>query len=57
MRCEGNGCTKKAKLKLSQPSGWIRHWCYGHTMRNVKGLLRNVVKWNNGLYIQKVIEE
>jgi hypothetical protein len=57
MRCENTGCTKKAKVKVSQQSGWIRHWCYAHTAKNIKGLLRSIVKWNSAVYIQKVIEE
>lgn len=53
MRCENPGCTKKTKLKVSTQNGWVRRWCYRHTMVNIKGILRQVVKWNGALYIQK----
>lgn len=53
MRCENPGCTKKTKLKVSTANGWVRRWCYRHTALNVKGLLRQVVKWNGALYVQK----
>lgn len=46
-------CTKKSKLKVSTPNGWVRRWCFRHTLFNMKGMLRKLVEWNSALYIQK----
>lgn len=53
MRCEQKGCDKKAKLKLSMETAWSGSFCFKHTYRLVRVLLKTIQERNVSLYIQR----
>lgn len=58
MRCEWKGCKNRTKIKMSvHVGGWKATYCFKHGYKMLKPLLKNVHRWNQALYIQKVTED